>query len=178
MVANLGPPHLYRSFGWGDVLFLSLMGFLLGLATKLDLRGRSFSVMAAQHAEAFRPLRLPALPIAVLGALLFPIIELLPRWNAEFCADHAIYAACMVGAAVSVGAWLMSASRLLQADDRRRAGEIAEFLSDPDAPALARPAEAPTYPLWLSLWNALNLAAFIVLMSLAIRALLPHPAGQ
>ena len=50
-------------------------GFVLGLATKLDLRGRYFAVAAAQHPEMFRPMRLPVLPICLLGALIFPVIE-------------------------------------------------------------------------------------------------------
>ena len=61
----------FRYFDWGEMLFLSLLGFLLGLATKLDLRGRYFAVAAAQHAEMFRPMRLPVLPISVLVPHLF-----------------------------------------------------------------------------------------------------------
>ena len=66
----------FRYFGWADVLFPSLLGLLLGLATKLELRGRYFAVAAAQHPEMFRPMRLPVLPVCLLGALIFPVIEL------------------------------------------------------------------------------------------------------
>jgi hypothetical protein len=168
----------FRYFDWGDVLFLSLLGFLLGLATKLDLRGRYFAVAAAQHPEAFRPMRLPLLPIALLGALSFPVIELLTRWNTEFRAQHAMYVICMAGSAVSVSAWLVTASRLLSADDRQENHEIMEFLSHPDRPVPAPRPQCQTSPWWLRLWNGLNVAAFIVLMLFATREFSHHSMGR
>jgi hypothetical protein len=159
----------FRYFDWGDVLVLSLLGFLLGLATKLDLRGRYFAVAAAQHPEVFRPMRLPVLPISLLGALSFPIIELLTHWNTSFRSEHAVYVICMAGSAVSVGAWLVSASRLLSADDRRKNDEVMGFLSDPDRPVPSARPRDQIFPFWLRLWNWLNGGAFTVLMLFAMR---------
>lgn len=158
----------FRYFDWGDLLFLSMLGFLLGLATRLDLRGRYFAVAAAQHPEIFRPMRLPVLPISVLGALSFPIIELLTHWKTEFRTQHEMYFICMVGSAISVGAWLTTTSRLLSADDRRKKDEIMGFLSDPDSPVPSR-RRCLTSPSWLRLWNWLNVTVFVVLMLFAIR---------
>lgn len=45
---------IFEHFGWGDVLLLSLLGFLLGLATKLGPRMRFFEITAAQHPELVR----------------------------------------------------------------------------------------------------------------------------
>jgi hypothetical protein len=156
-----------RSFGWGDVLFLGLMGFLLGLATKLGPRMRFFEIAAAQHPELFRLSRLPVLPGSVLIALAFPLIELLTR-DIAFSSHHAIYVGCMVGAAVSSGAWLASASGLLSVDDQRKQREITEFLSDQDSSAPSGPI-LNTSPLWLQIWNLLNFAAFISLMIFAMQ---------
>jgi hypothetical protein len=156
-----------RSFGWGDVLFLGLMGFLLGLATKLGPRMRFFEIAAAQHPELFRLSRLPVLPGSVLIALAFPLIELLTR-DIAFSSHHAIYVGCMVGAAVSSGAWLASASGLLSVDDQRKEREITEFLSDPNSPVPSGP-RLNTSPLWLQIWNLLNFAAFISLMMFALQ---------
>ena len=167
-----------RYFNWGDMLFLSLLGFLLGLATKLDLRGRYFAVAAAQHPEMFRPLRLPVILISVLGALSFPIIELLMHWNTAFLREHAIYVTCMAGSAVSVGAWLASVSRLLSADDRRKNDEIMEFLSDRDTPVPSGRLGGEASPVWLRLWKWLNLVAFILLMLFATREFLHHLMGR
>jgi len=68
LAAMISHSVAFHYFGWGDLLFLSLLGLLLGLSTKLDVRGRYFAVAAAQHPEAFRPL-LPVLPTSLLGAL-------------------------------------------------------------------------------------------------------------
>jgi hypothetical protein len=159
----------FHYFGWGDLLFLSLLGLLLGLSTKLDVRGRYFAVAAAQHPEAFRPLRLPVLPISLLGALSFPVIVLLRHWNNEFRSDHAMYFTCMVGSTVSIIAWLVSASRLLSTDDRRRTDEIREFLSDAAMPVPQPRPRNRISPAWLRLWNGLNVIAFLVLMLIAMR---------
>ena len=165
---------IFRYFGWGDVVFLSLLGFFLGLATKLDLRGRYFAVAAAQHPEMLRPLRLPVLPICLLGALIFPVIELVTHWNTAFRSEHTTYIFCMAGSALSTGAWLVSASRLLSADDRRKNNEIREFLSDPESPVPAARPRDQVSPGWLRLWHGLNVAAFVALMLFAMREFLRH----
>jgi hypothetical protein len=157
-----------RYFSWGDVLLLSLLGFLLGLATKLGPRMRFFEIAAAQHPELFRSSRLPVLPGSVLVALALPAIELLTHWNTPFSSQHTIYVGCMVGAAVSSGAWLVSFSSLLSIDDQRKQREIREFLSDPNSPAPSGP-RLNTSPLWLQIWNLLNFAAFISLMMFAMQ---------
>jgi hypothetical protein len=156
-----------QSFGWSDVLLLSLIGFLLGLATKLGPRMRFFEIAAAQHPELFRVSRLPVLPGSVLIALAFPLIELLTR-DIAFSSHHAIYVGCMLGAAVSSGASLASASGLLSVDDQRKQREITEFLSDQDSSAPSGPI-LNTSPLWLQIWNLLNFAAFISLMIFAMQ---------
>jgi hypothetical protein len=107
------------------------------------------------------------LPVSVLAALAFPAIELLTR-NTAFSSQHAIYVGCMVGAAVSSGAWLMSASSLLSVDDQRKQREITEFLSDPNSPVPSGP-HLNISPLWLQIWNLLNFAAFISLMIFAMQ---------
>jgi len=160
---------IFRYFGWGDVLFLSLLGFFLGLATKLDLRGRYFAVAAAQRSEMFRPLRLPVLPICMLGALTFPIIEIVTHWNVGFRSEHTTYIFYMAGSALSVGAWLMIASRLLSADDRRKNGEIREFLSYAESPVPAARHRDEVSPGWLRLWHWLNVAAFAAVLLFALR---------
>ena len=100
-----------QDFGWGGVLGLSLLGFLLGLATKFGPRMRFFEITAAQHPELFRHSQSPVVPGSVLAALAFPVIELLARHTA-FISQHAIYIGCMLASAVSSGAWLMSESML------------------------------------------------------------------
>src|SRR2546423_6631376 len=156
----------HQDFGWGGVLGLSLLGFLLGLATKLGPRMRFFEISAAQHPELFRVDRLPALPSSVLTGLAFPTIELLAR-NTAFISQHAIYIGCMIASAVSSGAWLMSKSMLLSADDDRKQREITEFLSDPNSPVPAGP-HLSTSPVWLQIWSLLNFAAFVSLMLFAM----------
>jgi len=158
---------ILRSFGWGDVLGLSLVGFLLGLATKLGPRMRFFEITAAQHPEIFRPMRMPALSVSVLAALAISAIELLTR-NTAFSSQHATYVGCLVGAAVSSGAWLLSASGLLSVDDQRKQREITEFLADQDSPVPSGPI-LNTSPRWLQIWNLLNFAAFISLMIFAMQ---------
>ena len=157
----------FQSLGWGDVLGHSLLGFLLGLSTKLGPRMRFFEMAAAQHPELFRLSRLPVLPSSVLSALAFPAIELLTR-NTAFISLHAIYIGCMLGAAVSSGAWLMTASSLLSVDDQRNQREITEFLSDANSPVPSGP-RLDTSPQWLQVWNLINLAVFIVLMLVAMQ---------
>lgn len=157
-----------RYFGWGDVLLLSLLGFLLGLATKLGPKMRFFETTAAQHPELFRSSRLPVLPGSVLAALALPAIELLTHWNTPFTSQLTIYVGCMVGAAVSSGAWLVSFSSLLSLDDQRKQREIREFLSDPNSPAPSGP-RLNTSPRWLQIWNLLNFAALISLMMFAMQ---------
>ena len=169
---------IFRYFGWGDMLFLSLLGFLLGLATKLDLRGRYFAVAAARHPEMFRPMRLPVLPICLLGALTFPIIELITHWNTAFRSEHTTYIFCMGGSALSIGAWLVSASWLLSSDDRRKNDEIMEFLSDPESPVPAGRPRDQVSPGWLRLWHGLNVTAFIALMLFAMREFLQHSTAR
>lgn len=159
-----------RSLGWGDVLSLSLIGFLLGLATKLGPRMRFFEIAAAQRPEQSRLTRVPLLPGSVLAALAFPVIELLTR-NTAFISQHATYVICLVGAAVSSGAWLVTASGLLSVDDQRKQREITEFLSDPNSPVPSGP-HLNTSPRWLQIWNLLNFAAFISLMIFAMQRLL------
>jgi|SRR5215813_273589 len=168
----------FRYFGWADVLFLSLLGLLLGLATKLELRGRYFAVAAAQHPEMFRPMRLPLLPVCLLGALIFPVIELVTHWNTPFRSEHTTYIFCMAGSALSIGAWLLSASRLLSADDRRKDHEIREFLSDPASPVPAARPRDQLSPGWLRLWHALNVIAFVALMLFAMREFLQHSTAR
>jgi hypothetical protein len=160
----------FQYFGWGDVLGLSLFGFLLGLATKLGPRMRFFEIAAAQHPEIFRPMRMPVLSISVLAALAFTAVELLTR-NTAFSRQHAIFVGCLVGAAVSSGAWLVSASGLLLVDDQRKQREITEFLSDQDSSVPSGPI-LNTSPLWLQIWNLLNFAAFISLMLFAMQKFL------
>jgi hypothetical protein len=157
-----------RDFGWGDVLLLSLLGFLLGLATKLGPRMRFFEITAAQRPELFPSSRPPVLPGSVLAALAFPAIELLTHWNTPFTSQHTIYVGCIVCAAVSSGAWLMSFSSLLSLDDERKQREIKEFLSDPNSPAPSGP-RLNTSPRWLRIWNLLNFAALVSLMTFAMR---------
>ena len=168
----------FREFGWGDVLFLSLLGFLMGLATKLDLRGRFFAVAAAQHPEMFRPRRLPVLPICLLGALTFPMIELLTHWGTTFQSEHTKYILCMAGSALSIGAWLVSASRLLSADDRRKNSEMTKFLSHPESPVPATRPRDQMSPGWLRLWRGLNVAAFIALLLFALREFMQHSTAR
>lgn len=162
-VADLGS----RYFGWGDVLFLGLMGFLLGLATKLGPKMRFFEISVAQHPGPFRPNRLPVLPVSVLAALAFPAMELLIR-NAAFSSRHMTYVSFMVGAAISSGMCLASASGLLSVDDQRKQREIAEFLSDRDSSVPSGP-RLNTSPRWLQIWNLCNFAAFILLMMFAVQ---------
>jgi hypothetical protein len=123
-------------------------------------------------------MRLPVLPISVLGALSSPMIELLTHWNTEFRTEHATYFSCMAGSAVSVGAWLVSASRFFSADDRRKNDEIMEFLSDPHSPVPSARPRCLTFRRWLRLWNWLNVAGFVVLMLFAIREFLHHSTGR
>jgi hypothetical protein len=160
----------FQYVGWGDVLGLSLFGFLLGLATKLGPRMRFFEIAAAQHPELFRHSQLPVLPGSVLAALAFPVIELLARHTA-FISQHAIYIGCMLASAVSSGAWLMSESMLLSADDDRKQREITEFLSDPDSSVPSGP-RLSTSPVWLQVWSLLNFAAFVSLMLFAMQKFL------
>jgi hypothetical protein len=123
----------FRSFGWGQAFGLSLIGFLLGLTTKPGPRMRFFEITAAQHPELFGLSRMPVLPGSVLAALAFSLIELLTR-NTAFISQHPTYVICLVGAAVSSGAWLVSASGLVSVDDPRKQREMTEFLSDPNSP--------------------------------------------
>jgi hypothetical protein len=159
---------IFQDFGWGDVLLLSLLGFLLGLATKLGPRMRFFEITAAQHPELFRLGRVPALPGSVLAGLAFPAVELLTHWNTPFSSQHATYVFCLIATAVSSAAWLMSESSVLSIDDQRKQREVTEFLSDPNLPAPSGP-RLNTSPLWLQVWNLLNFAAFISLMIFAMQ---------
>jgi hypothetical protein len=160
----------FQYVGWGDVLGLGLCGFFLGLATKFGPRMRFFEISAAQRPELFRLDRLPVLPSSVLTGLAFPTIELLAR-NTAFISEHAIYIGCMLASAVSSGAWLMSESMLLSADDDRKQREITEFLSDPNSPVPSGP-HLSTSPVWLQIWSLLNFAAFISLMLFAMQKFL------
>jgi hypothetical protein len=161
----------YQSAGWGNVLGLSLIGFLAGLVTKLGPRMRFFDITAAQHPEIFPSSRLPALPGSVLAALTLPSIEILAHWNAPFNRQHAVYIVCLLAAAVSSMAWMGSASSLLSVDDERKQREIKEFLSDPNSPVPSGP-RMSTSPRWLQIWNLLNFAALIFLMTFAVQKLL------
>jgi hypothetical protein len=161
----------FQYFGWGDVLGLSLLGFLAGLATKLGPRMRFFEITAAQHPEVFRSRRVPVLPGSVLAALTLPGIEILTHWNSPFNRQHAIYVVCLLAASVSSIAWMVSASSLLSVDDQRKQCEIKEFLSDPDSLVPSGP-RLDTSPLWLRVWNLLNLAAFIFLVVFAVQQFL------
>jgi hypothetical protein len=66
---------------------------------------------------------------------------------------------------------MVSASSLLSVDDQRKQREIKEFLSDPDSLAPSGP-RLDTSPLWLRVWNLLNLAAFIFLVAFAVQQFL------
>jgi hypothetical protein len=158
----------YQSADWGNVLALSLIGFFAGLATKLGPRMRFFDITAAQHPEIFRSSRLPALPGSVLAALTLPVIEILGHWNAPFNRQHGIYIVCLLAAAISSIAWMVSASSLLSVDDQRKQREITEFLSDPNSPVPSGP-RMSTSPRWLQIWNLLNFAALIFLMIFALQ---------
>jgi len=151
----------FRPFDWDDIAVYAAFGFLMGLTAKLDLRGRCFTVMAAQHPEAFRPRRLPVFPIAVFLGLFFPLFELLTHWNTPFRGDHSVFVTCLAGSAVSAGAWLFHAWSLLDADDLRKKNEIAEFLSDPNSPVPPARPPGEVSPLRLRLWKWLNIAVFI-----------------
>jgi hypothetical protein len=161
----------FRSVGWGDVLGLSLLGFLAGLATKLGPRMKFFEIGAAQHPELFHSSRLPVLPRSVVTALALAAIELLAHWNTPFTRQHLIYVVSVVVAAVSSAAWMMSVSSLLSIDDQRKQREIKEFLSDADSPVPSG-SRLNTSPLWLRIWNLANSAAFISLMAFAIEEFL------
>ena len=161
----------YQSAGWGNVLGLSLIGFLAGLATKLGPRMRFFDITAAQHPEIFPSSRLPALPGSVLAALTLPGIGILGHWNAPFNRQHAIYIVCLLAAAISSVAWMVSASSLLSVDGQRKQREITEFLSDPNSPVPSGP-RMNISPRWLQTWNLLNFAALIFLMTFAVQKLL------
>jgi hypothetical protein len=178
-VRMLAPVAAYHQFGWDGVLVLTATGFLFGLGT--NLRGPigiavgSNTIDAARCPEAYRQPRLPLLPRCVFGALLLTALGVLRYWNSPFLSDHALYVICLAGVTLSVGAWLIHAYGFVAAADVRKAEEIREFLSDPQALVPQGQVQVRLTSQWLRIWNALNFTAFDILTLIAIRGFLTDP---
>jgi hypothetical protein len=175
----LDPGAAYHQFGWDGVLVLTATGLLFGLGTNLrypiGIAVGSNTIDAARYPEAFRQPRLPLLPRCVFGALLLPALGVLRYWNSPFLSDHALYVICLAGVTLSAGGWLVHAYGFVAATDVRKAEEIREFLSDPQAPVPQGQAQLRLTSPWFRIWNVLNFTAFLILTLIAIRGFLTGP---
>jgi len=158
------------------LLMFAGLGLLAGLITGPGgaASARVSAVIAARYYSERRERHtpLPWFPRGMFFSVLLSWVPILKGWCRGLLAEHFLFAVGLVGCAVSTGAWLLVASFFQRSVDAVRAARIEEFVSDPLAsvPAPVRGMDAP--PLWLRIWNWLNVAVFALLMGQIVIPLL------
>lgn len=158
----LGPVDLL--FSWYVLLLFALLGFLVGLAD----RGASGYFTVAMAQQPYIPPETHQLPLAASVLLGVAGSAFLANISPPFRAEYPLFAALAPCCLISTGLSILIHSKRLRTAKKTRDWEIVEFLANPDAPIPA--AHGVRCPVWLHLWNGLNVALFCVLMARAVIA--------
>jgi len=172
-----------------SLLLLSALGFGLGCMMSLGIGDHAglywsrfgWDISVVLRARFFTPRPkeyFPALPGAIFVGLLLSSASFFDGDCPELLTRHWAVSAGLILGLISAGAWILMAVVFKDKTDAQGTADIEEFLSDPEAPV---PASVPSLehpPMWLKLWNRLNLVGFFVLISVIVLLTLAKPSGE
>jgi hypothetical protein len=126
------------------------------------------TVMAARYVPEPPKSTVPRLPRGVFFSLLFSVVPLVKGWCGGFLPDSTIFVTLLVITAISTGIWLMAASALKNSVDVERKARIEEFISSAPGEEPPRRPNVDPFPKWLQVWEAINFAAYLLLLAMII----------